>query len=160
VIVHLDTWITILIDIGAWFIIHMAVAYIISLKPRGSFDPGAWLYRKRKWENDGAIYTKVFFVNRWKEKLPDGAALFKTGFAKKRLTDYSRTYFDDFIQETCRAEMTHWIVLLFGFIFFIWNIPWVGILMVIYAVAADMPCILTQRYNRIRLTRLRQSYFD
>jgi glycosyl-4,4'-diaponeurosporenoate acyltransferase len=158
-IIHLETWITILIDIAAWFIIHMAVAYIVSLKSRTSFNPDAWLYRKRKWENEGWFYRRVFQVHRWKERLPDGAALFKTGFAKKRLAEYSKLYFDDFIKETCRAELTHWIAFLFGFVFFIWNIWWVGIVMIIYAFFANMPCILTQRYNRIRLTRVRNDYY-
>jgi glycosyl-4,4'-diaponeurosporenoate acyltransferase len=158
-IIHLPTLITVIIDIAAWFLIHMGVAYLVSLKPRRSFDTGGWLYRQRKWEKEGAVYQGLFRINKWKEKLPDGAALFKTGFAKKRLAEYSKSYFDDFILETCRAEMTHWIAFLFGFLFFIWNIWWVGIVMVVYAMAANMPCILTQRYNRIRLSRVRDVYF-
>ena len=158
-IVHLPTLVTVFIDIAAWLAIHFGVSYLVSLKPRVSFDPGDWLYRQRTWEKDGAIYRRLFFIHRWKEKLPDGAALFKTGFAKKRLAEYNETYFSDFIRETCRAELTHWISFLFCFIFFIWNLWWVGIMMIIYAVVANMPCILTQRYNRIRLTRVKKKYY-
>jgi len=40
------------------------------------FRPGGWLYRPRGWESDGAFYESVFRVKKWKDRLPDGAALF------------------------------------------------------------------------------------
>jgi glycosyl-4,4'-diaponeurosporenoate acyltransferase len=86
--------------------------------------------------------------------LPDGAALFKEGFEKKRLKETNMEYLNWFMRETCRAELTHWIVFLFGPLFFIWNLWWVGIVMILYASLANMPCIITQRYNRIRLRRI------
>ena len=65
-----------------------------------------------------------------------------------------KEYFQEFVMETCRAELTHWIVFLFASIFFIWNLWWIGIIMVAYAITVNMPCIITQRYNRIRLRRV------
>ena len=153
-IFHLTTPITIIIDIVAWFIIHMSVSYIMSRQPLASFKPDSWLYRQRNWEKNGRIYERLFRLKSWKKKLPDGAAVFKNGFEKKRLKETSQRYLLDFISETCRAELTHWIVLLFGFIFLIWNIWWVGIVMIIYATIVNMPCIITQRYNRIKLRRI------
>ena len=153
-IFHLATPITIIIDIVAWFIIHMSVSYIMSRQPLASFKPDSWLYRQRNWEKNGRIYERLFRLKSWKKKLPDGAAVFKNGFEKKRLKETSQRYLLDFISETCRAELTHWIVLLFGFIFLIWNIWWVGIVMIIYATIVNMPCIITQRYNRIKLRRI------
>ena len=153
-IFHLATPVTIIIDIVAWFIIHMSVSYIMSRQPLASFKLDSWLYRQRYWEKNGRIYERLFRLKSWKKKLPDGAAVFKNGFEKKRLKETSQRYLLDFISETCRAELTHWIVLLFGFIFLIWNIWWVGIVMIIYATIANMPCIITQRYNRIKLRRI------
>ena len=153
-IFHLATPITIIIDIVAWFIIHMSVSYIMSRQPLASFKPDSWLYRQRNWEKNGRIYERLFRLKSWRKKLPDGAAVFKNGFEKKRLKETSQRYLLDFISETCRAELTHWIVLLFGFIFLIWNIWWVGIVMIIYATIVNMPCIITQRYNRIKLRRI------
>jgi glycosyl-4,4'-diaponeurosporenoate acyltransferase len=43
---------------------------------------------------------------------------------------------------------------LFSPVFFVWNIWWVGIVMIVYAMLANMPCIMIQRYNRIRLKRV------
>jgi len=39
-------------------------------------------------------------------------------------------------------------------IFFLWNPWWADLIIVIYAVAANVPCILAQRYNRLRFHRL------
>jgi len=100
------------------------------------------------------IYERFFRLKSWKKKLPDGAAVFKNGFQKKKLKETSQEYLQDFISETCRAELTHWIVFLFGFIFFIWNIWWVGIVMIMYAIIVNIPCVITQRYNRIKLRRI------
>jgi glycosyl-4,4'-diaponeurosporenoate acyltransferase len=153
-LIHLPTLITVAIDIAAWFIIHMGVSYFMTKIPRSKFNKDSFFCKQRFYEHDGSLYFRFLRINLWKKLLPDGAALFKEGFEKKKLKEFSKTYFSDFLQETCRAEITHWIVLLFGFLFFIWNLWWVGIVMVVYAVAANVPCILTQRYNRIRLLRV------
>jgi glycosyl-4,4'-diaponeurosporenoate acyltransferase len=39
-------------------------------------------------------------------------------------------------------------------IFFLFNPIWVGYVMIVYAILANMPCILTQKYNQIRFTNL------
>jgi glycosyl-4,4'-diaponeurosporenoate acyltransferase len=36
----------------------------------------------------------------------------------------------------------------------VWNWWWVELLMVVYALAANVPCLVVQRYSRSRLTRL------
>ena len=157
-LVHLPTAITILIDIVAWFVIHMGVSYFMTRRSLLSFNPDSWLYRNRTWERNGVLYERLFRLQSWKKKLPDGAALFKNGFEKKRLKETNQDYFDSFMKETCRAELTHWIVFLFGPLFLIWNLWWVGIVMILYAALANIPCIITQRYNRIRLRRIAKYY--
>jgi glycosyl-4,4'-diaponeurosporenoate acyltransferase len=153
-LIHLPTFPTILIDIAAWFVIHMGVSYLMTHVPLISFDAKSWLYAQRKWEKDGRIYERAFGLKKWKERLPDGAALFKEGFEKKHLRKLDNEYLNNFIRETCRAELTHWIVLLFGPVFLVWNLWWVGIVMIVYAISANLPCIISQRYNRIRLKRV------
>ena len=81
---------------------------------------------------------------------PNGAALFKKGFRKKRMTSLNKEYLDRFILEVCRAELAHWVVILSSPVFFICNYWWAGFIMIAYAFAANLPCILAQRYNRIR----------
>jgi glycosyl-4,4'-diaponeurosporenoate acyltransferase len=151
---HLPTLPTILIDIAAWFVIHLGVSYCITRVPLVFFDTGSWLYKPARWEYQGKIYERLLKIKRWKNRLPDGAAIFKIGFEKKHLKGVATGYLQDFIRDTCRAEFIHWIILLLSPFFFIWNLWWVGILMIIYALCMNLPCILTQRYNRIRLKRV------
>jgi len=151
---HLPRLITVGVDIAAWLAIHIGVSYLATRIPLSSFDPDSWLFRKRRWERDARLYSRFFVVKRWKNRLPDGAAAFRAGFQKRRLRQTSEEYFADFLRETCRAELTHWVVFLFGPVFLIWNTWWVGVIMVAYASAVNLPCIITQRYNRIRLRRM------
>ena len=153
-LLHLPSLPTIFLDIAIWMIIHMGVSYLITHIPRSSFDTEFWLYKQRKWEKDGKIYIRIFRLKKWKKRLPDGAASFKKGFKKKHLKGLDDIYLDNFIRETCRAELTHWIMFLLSPVFFIWNIWWVGIVMIVYAILVNLPCIIIQRYNRVRLKRV------
>jgi glycosyl-4,4'-diaponeurosporenoate acyltransferase len=145
---------TILLDIAVWLIIHVGVSYLMTHIPLNSFDARSWLYKQRKWEKDGKIYVRIFRLRKWKKRLPDGAALFRKGFKKKELKGVGNEYLDNFIKETCRAELTHWIMVVISPLFFMWNLWYVGIVMIVYAILVNLPCIMTQRYNRIRLKRV------
>jgi glycosyl-4,4'-diaponeurosporenoate acyltransferase len=119
-----------------------------------SFNPESWLYRRRNWEGDGRPYQYIVRIKTWKRLLPDGAAVSAGGFRKKRLANRDVAYIRRFILETCRAELTHWLIFAFAVVFFIWNDWWIGMIMIAYGSLVNLPCILTQRYNRIRLMRV------
>lgn len=154
-IVHLPTHWTILLDIAAWFVIHLGVVYIMTVQPSDRFDPQHWLHRPRAWERGGRLYERRLRIRRWKEWLPDGADLVRwRSFRKKRLTDRSVAYYQRFVRETCRAEWTHWIHLAFAPFFFLWNPAWVGVVMIAYAAGENLPLIIAQRYTRGRLQRV------
>ncbi len=154
-LIHLPTFWTIVIDFVAWFLIHIFVVVIIIRIPARYFNPSDWLCRTRKWERSGDFYQEFFKIKRWKHHLPDGArVLGRLGFPKKQLSGKSAGYFETFMIETCRAEWTHWIFILFGPFFFLWNPPWVGVFMIFYALAENIPFIMAQRYNRSRFKRL------
>ncbi len=154
-LIYLPTFWTIVVDFIAWFIIHVGVVLLIIHIPSKSFDSEGWLYRVRRWEKNGDIYTKIFKIRKWKENLPDGSKLLKyKGFPKKRLEEKNQLYFTSFLQETCRAELTHCIIMLFAPLFFLWNKPGVGWIMIFYALIENLPLIMAQRYNRIRFKRL------
>jgi glycosyl-4,4'-diaponeurosporenoate acyltransferase len=144
----------IVVDFIAWGAIHLGVAWALTQLPPQRFDPLSWLYRPRRWEADGQIYQRWLAVHRWKRVLPDGAALFRRGFRKKRFSSRSPEYLERFRRETCRGELVHWVVMAFGPLFFVWNPPLVGAFMVVYAVLANLPFIVVQRYNRVRLQRV------
>jgi len=145
---------TILRNAGAWLVIHLGVSYFSSRLPIAWFDPAGWLYRARRWARGGRVYERVFMIRAWKRMLPAGAALFRRGFRKRRMTGRSPQYCRTFVRETCRAELCHWLVFALVPLFFVWN-PWyVAVPMVPYAVAVNLPCIVAQRYNRPRLAAL------
>lgn len=145
---------TVIINVILWFIIHMSMAYIITMIPSSYINIKSWIYTERNWEQNGKIYDDKFQIKRWKGLLPDGAALFKKGFKKKSMASKDPEYLKRFYLETCRAELAHWLVILFSPIFFIWNPCWAGIVMIVYAFLANLPCIIAQRYNRIRFERI------
>ena len=161
-LIHLPTFWTVVIDFITWFIIHMGVVLCIIHIPSKSFDPEGWLHRTRRWEKNGDIYAKIFNIRKWKEYLPDGSKFLKyKSFPKKRLEEKDDLYLASFLQETCRAELTHWIIMLFAPLFFLWNKPGVGLIMIGYALIENLPLIMAQRYNRIRLKRvLREKRFQ
>jgi glycosyl-4,4'-diaponeurosporenoate acyltransferase len=142
------------VNVLAWLAIHLGVAWAGTRLPVRLFRPAAWPYRTRGWERGGRIYERLFAVRAWKDRLPDGAGLFAGGFRKASLRSASADYLDRFAAETCRGEAVHWAVLASSALFFLWNPPPVGAVMVAYAVLANLPCILVQRYNRIRLKRI------
>jgi len=154
-LIYLPTLWTIVIDFVAWFIIHVVVVAIMIRIPAKHFNPNHWLYRGKRWEREGKTYEDVFKIKRWKQHLPDGArVLGHLGFQKKKLNGSSPEYFEAFLMETCRAELTHWIIILFAPFFFLWNRPGVGLFMIFYGLFENVPFILAQRYNRFRFRRL------
>ena len=153
-IFHLPSLWTIAIDVAVWLVIHLCVSLAIAQLRPDSFNPESWCYRERAWERHGRTYLELLSIKTWKKLLPDGAAISKGGFRKKRLASRDAAYIRRFILESCRAELTHWVIFVFSIVFFIWNDWWIGLLMIAYAFVVNAPCIVTQRYNRIRLKRI------
>jgi glycosyl-4,4'-diaponeurosporenoate acyltransferase len=157
-IVHLSGPWAIVINITVWLVINLGVGMSTARMQSNSFNPQSWLYRQRIWERGGKTYKARLKVKKWKRLLPAIAAVVKGGFRKKHLGNADAAYVRRFILETCRAEFTHWIIFLFSLIFFLWNDWWIGLIMVAYGLATNIPCIVIQRYNRMRLERMYARY--
>lgn len=140
-------------NILGWPVAHLAIGYASVRLPSTLFARDSWLTAPRRWEGDGRLYRNWLGVRRWKVLLPDGAPWFG-GFAKKRLTTRDAEYLRLFLLETRRAEIAHWCMLGCLPLFFLWNPPWACWVMAAYALAANLPCILAQRYNRLALNRM------
>jgi len=145
---------TIVLDSIAWAVIQPMIAYLCVRLPTSALDARQWLFRTRKWERGGAIYERLFLVKRWKSLLPSGGTVFQGGFSMKHIISRRKEYLERWVRETCRAELTHLIALISSGMFFLWNPPVLGFLMVFYAVVANMPCIVVQRYNRPHIIRI------
>ena len=149
-VIHLPLFWTIIVDCIAWAIIQPGVAYLSMRFPPSLLDHQRWLYRTRSWERGGDLYRDLFAVRKWKWRLPSGGTLFQ-GFSMVRIHSREQDYLRAWMAETCRAELCHWLAILPGFFFFLWNPFWVGVAMIAYAVAFNAVPIITQRYNRPRL---------
>ncbi|WNQ10026.1 glycosyl-4,4'-diaponeurosporenoate acyltransferase [Paenibacillus aurantius] len=144
---------TLLLDIAAWLAIQLAAAYGCLKAPDRWFRETRWL---RPWglERGGRLYERGLAIKRWKGWLPDGGSWFKGGFSKKKLRSADSAYLSRFLLETRRAEVTHWLAMAPAPLFFLWNDRASGWILMGYALAANLPCIWVQRYNRIRLGRI------
>ncbi len=142
-------WIIVL-NVAGWLALQLGFAWPFTKMPAAWFNPG----NSFVWERDGRFYDSVFRIKAWKDMLPDGARWFVGGFAKGSLAGTDRDYLQSFVRETWRGELCHWAAIVCAPVFFLWNPWWGDLIIVAYALAANLPCILVQRYNRGRLQQL------
>jgi len=153
-IFHLPSLLNIVIDILVWLVIHASVSWSIDKISPESFNPESWFYKERICEKGGKTCQRLLKIKTWKRFLPDGAALMKNRFKKQHLDGSDALYIGRFIAETCRAEFIHWGIFICSPLFLIWNKWWIGVIMIAYGIVVNVPCIVAQRYNRIRLKRI------
>lgn len=149
-LIELPTVWVVVLNVAGWPVIQLALAWIFTSLPTGWFVAP----RPYQWERGGRFYETVFAIKSWKDRLPDASGWFRAGFAKANLASHTPDYLRRFIAETWRGELCHWAALGFAPAFFLWNPWWADLVMLAYAIVANIPCILAQRYNRARLQRL------
>ncbi len=145
---------SILLDFAAWALVHAVAGYLVHRLPPSRFAHDTFVTRPRRFEGDGEIYQRLFRIKRWKAMLPEAGAAFRGGFDKKRLAGGSDAALERYMQETRRAEIAHWGTAAVAPLFFAWNPVRAGVVMLLYAVVVNVPCILALRYNRLRLARI------
>lgn len=107
-----------------------------------------------KWEDGGRIYQKKFHIRSWKEKLFDASKALPA-LVPKEIDSTDPEYLKVMLQETCRAEVVHWTIIIFGNLFmaivvdFGWNIFYCAIY-----TFYNLSDIMIQRYNRPRLLKM------
>ncbi|TKD71468.1 glycosyl-4,4'-diaponeurosporenoate acyltransferase [Pseudalkalibacillus hwajinpoensis] len=150
-VIELSISLLVIVNILAWLVIHVVLSYICLRLPDSFYESKKSTIKLRKWEF--ALY-KTARVRKWKTILPDGGGVFRGGFRKKELKRLSSLYLSKFILETRRAEVTHWILIPPAVLFFLWNPPIIGWIMIGYALLVNIPFIMIQRYNRYRFKPL------
>ncbi len=145
---------TVVIDCLVWAAGGTLIGYLTHRAGTARFAHDGPVTRLRPIERDGRWYEEHLRIKVWKKHLPEAGALFADGFSKRNLRDSSATQLQRFVIETRRAEVTHWWVAALGPFFVLWN-PWgLAIVMLVYAIVANGPCLIVQRYNRARLHRV------
>ena len=133
-------------DAAVWAAWSTVVGYAAHRIPATRLDHDTALTRLRGWERGGRAYERIG-IRRWKDSLPELGAVFRGGVSKRTTGgDYAA-----FVAETRRAELVHWAIPAVTPVFPAWNPWWLTLAMAGYAVAANVPCLLVQRYNRGRL---------
>jgi glycosyl-4,4'-diaponeurosporenoate acyltransferase len=135
----------------AWLVIQFGLAWAFTQVAAERFKVDNFFARSRDWEQRGRIYERRCGIKLWKDRLPDAAAWFRGGFAKADLRAVTPEFLERFVRETWRAELVHWLAILALPLFAVWNPWWAVLANAGYALAANLPCLLVQRYNRARL---------
>lgn len=144
-------WIGLLNGLGIP-LVHFGLSWCFTKLPIRWFPPGNFPYRAQFWESRKR-YDRLFQLRAWKGLLPDAGPWFG-GFAKKQLGSADPEFLGKFVAETCRSEGAHWAQWLAISGFVIWTpMPWAWVIL-IYAPLSNLPCILLQRQNRLRLQRI------
>lgn len=139
-----------------WPLLHLSISFLFLRLPVRLFAKDSWLTAAHGWERHGRLYRDGMAIRRWKALLPDGAP-WLGGMKKKKFKAHDDQSLVTFLIETRRAEWAHWCMFLPLPLFYLWNPRWACGVMTVYALAANLPCILAQRYNRILLARVLQS---
>lgn len=141
------------LDALAWAGWSAVVGYAAHRLPLSRLDHDGPLTRLRRWERGGRVYERLG-IRRWKDRLPEFGAVFRGGTSKRSLPSRSTPALARFAAETRRAELVHWAIPLLTPVFALWNPASLFGAMVGYAVLANAPCLIVQRYNRGRLERV------
>jgi len=152
-LVELSALPLILANAGAWLTLQFAIGYLVARLDRARLDPEGALFRPRHWEADGRFYQRHFRVRWWKASLPSGGRVFGD-FSLSRVESSGAGYLQRWLTESCRAELSHWLSLLPVVVFGLWNPPLGWAINLAYALIANLPCIISQRYNRPRVGAL------
>ncbi len=143
--------ILILVNIIAWGFFHFFISYLCFKIPISFFLESNRFFKIKKWEQSGEIWQKLLLVKKWKGFLIDGSSIAKKSYNKSHLHGKRKNDLMVFAAETKRAELTHFLLILPAPLFFLWNPVWAGWIMIIYALIANLPFIIVQRYNRGRI---------
>ena len=122
--------------------------------PKKWFRADAFPYKSYPFEKEGKIYDKLR-IRSWQSRVPDMSRILPGLIPAKKMTADYQSRLPQMIQETCVAEMTHFLLCLTGlYCLVLW--PGAGgvVLTLLYIVLGNLPFILIQRYNRPRFLKL------
>lgn len=120
--------------------------------PRHIFRPDKFPFKVHPFEKDGKIYTKVY-VHKWKDLVPDASKVISKMTQKKIQKNVDEKALERLIQETCVAEIVHWILILLTPVYCIGLPVGHGIFLSVLYALGNYVFIVIQRYNRPRFIK-------
>lgn len=141
-----------------WFLLHLAASEVCHRIDEKYLSVNNALFKTRIWEKEGKLYDRLLKARKWKKFLPE-IYLFKQRTLKETLykkepDTKKNELLEQYLLESCRAELSHWLAITPFWIFGFFAPPSVILYMLLYALAANVPCIIVQRYNRPRITKM------
>lgn len=147
-------WTSFKANLLLFFVLSFVISVITEHLPVRFYDYRRRLFRERKWERGGRFYEQFFLVKRWKTKLPELSDYLKVIFSKRRLKSVGSNYLLTFVEESCKAEFTHWIIILSSLLFFFRTDSATALRVFFVASVLNLPYIIIQRYNRPRILHM------
>jgi glycosyl-4,4'-diaponeurosporenoate acyltransferase len=98
-------------------------------------------------------YERHGCIRRWKPWIPDAGAALPGGIRKGSLARRDAQALQRLLAETRRAEWVHWALWPLWSLTLLWLPPVGVVLNLLFATLFNLPCVLLQRYNRLRLQR-------
>lgn len=138
-----------LTDAAVWASWGTLVGVVAARTPDARFAADGAITRIRRWERRGRTWERLG-VRRWKHLVPDLGPLFG-GRSKRRLGGRTPRALEHMVIETRRAELVHWLAPVPVVVMPWWNPGWLLLVMIGYAVVANVPCVVIQRHTRARL---------
>jgi glycosyl-4,4'-diaponeurosporenoate acyltransferase len=93
-------------------------------------------------------------IRHWKRWMPDAGNALPGGIRKASLARRDPAALQRLMAETRRAELVHWLLWPAWLFTLLW-LPLAGVVLnLLFATAFNLPCLVLQRYNRLRLQRL------
>lgn len=135
-----------------WPVVQLIIAKWVLRSPWQNWNPRTPFFRPWSWETPE--FYQLLAIRHWKRYLPDGARWIGSDFRKDGSSLREPDQIERFISEVCRGEFAHWVMLAFAPLPFLWNPAWAGWVMLGFGVLANLPCVLAQRYHRLRLSVL------
>jgi glycosyl-4,4'-diaponeurosporenoate acyltransferase len=139
------------LDVAIYALLCASVTMLSLPLPARWFHRDGWLLRGRVWEHGGSVYQTLFRVRRWKTLLPEVADVIGSEFPKKTIRSFDSGYVMRYLQESRKAELTHWCIIASSAVFLTLGTPRRFIIMLAVAVVTNLPFIVIQRYNRPRI---------
>lgn len=98
-----------LIHSAFWTTIQLSVSNMMLRCPTSVFVKYETFFKIWSWEKRGALWNKLFRINKWKHYIPEAAQFNYRIYNKRRLASFKLEDIHFMILEMRRAELVHWL---------------------------------------------------
>lgn len=156
----MPAWALTLLNTAFWLGLHFGFAGLLTHLPQALQQRWFDCRRPRFAVGAGEMrWYRRIGLPKWKDRLPQFNSDFDKRHLRKKL---SAAYLEEFIFNTCRAEVIHMGIALLGYLSLLFcllcsdpvgNLPLFAAIATVIAVC-NLPFVMIQRYNRSRLEKL------